>query len=266
MIKVIRMCRRTFTFIRRKLKMTPHNTQILKGARSLGAVIGISFLALTACAQMTQPTATAKPAKAYVGVFKDNVVAVVDTQTNSVLRTIPIPAGPHGLVVTPDGRKVYVSSDGASTVTVIDTATDSVATTIEVGSTPHGLAISRDGGKVLVAGFGANQSMIIDTATDRIVGRVPVPQPHNSAISPDGRTAYVGSQQQGDTSLIILDLVRRTQIGKIPLDRTPRALDLSPDGKQLYFTVAGANAVQVLDTASNRVVGQIPVGASPHHP
>src|SRR5215831_13190988 len=140
--------------------MTPHNIQIIKGARSLGALMGISFLALTACGQMAQPGAgaTAKPAKAYVGVFKDNVVAVVDTQTNSVLRAIPIPAGPHGLVVTPDGRKVYVSSDGASTVTVIDTATDSVATTIEVGSTPHGLAISRDGGKVLVAGFGANQS------------------------------------------------------------------------------------------------------------
>src|SRR5262249_35815736 len=194
-------CAEELLLIRRKYKMTPHNIQIIKGARSLGALMGISVLALTACGQMAQPAATAKPAKAYVGVFKDNVVAVVDTQTNSVLRTIPIPAGPHGLVVTPDGRKVYVSSDGASTVTVIDTATDTVATTIEVGSTPHGLAISRDGSKVLVAGFGANQSMIIDTATDRIVGRVPVAQPHNSAISPDGRTAYVGSQQQGATAL-----------------------------------------------------------------
>src|SRR5262245_65463049 len=105
MIKVIRICRRIF--IRRKLKMTLHNTQILKGARSLGAVIGISFLALTACAQMTQPTATAKPAKAYVGVFKDNVVAVVVTQTNSVLRTIQITAGLPSLVVTHDVRMVY---------------------------------------------------------------------------------------------------------------------------------------------------------------
>ena len=35
-----------------------------------------------------------------------------------VLRTVTVPKGPHGLVVTPDGRKVYVSSDGASTVSV----------------------------------------------------------------------------------------------------------------------------------------------------
>ena len=119
---------------------------------------------------------------------------------------------------------------------------------------------------LLVSGFGTNQSIIIDTATDRIVGRVPVPQPHNSAIGPNGRTAYVGSQQQGATALVILDLVNKVEIGRVPLEKTPRALDVSPDGKWVYFTVAGADAVQVLDTATNKIVGQIPVGASPHYP
>src|SRR5881409_828838 len=80
--------------------------------------------------------------KVYVGLFKDDAVAVVDTAQNKVLSTISVPKGPHGLVVTPDGRKVYVSSDGASTVSVIDTATDRVVSTIEVGPTPHGLAIA----------------------------------------------------------------------------------------------------------------------------
>jgi YVTN family beta-propeller protein len=42
--------------------------------------------------------------------------------------------------------------------------------------------------------------------------------------------------------------------------------DLSPDGTRLYVTLAGVDAVQVLDTTSNRILSQIPVGASPHHP
>ena len=88
--------------------------------------------------------ATTAP-KAYIGLFKDNAVAVFDTASNSVMKTIPIPAGPHGLVVTPDGRWVYASSDGDSVVSVIDTRTDQVAATIEVGQTPHGLAITPDG-------------------------------------------------------------------------------------------------------------------------
>src|SRR5213078_4950225 len=79
--------------------------------------------------------------KAYVGLFKDDAVAVVDTAQNKVLSTISVPKGPHGLVVTPDGHKVYVSSDGASTVSVIDTARDRVVTSIDVGANPHGLAV-----------------------------------------------------------------------------------------------------------------------------
>jgi YVTN family beta-propeller protein len=203
--------------------------------------------------------------KAYVGLFKDNTIAVLDTGTNRVQGTIPVPQGPHGIVITPDGRKVYVSSDGASTVSVIDTQTDKIIRSIEVGTNPHGLAISPNGHQVLVGGFGTNQVLLIDTSTDQIVGRLPVPMPHNSALSPDGRMAYVGSQQQGVTAVVILDLLQGTQVGTVPLEKTPRGLTLSPDAKQLYVTVAGADAVQVVDLISQRVVGQIPVGASPHH-
>jgi YVTN family beta-propeller protein len=217
-----------------------------------------------AAAAMSSSNQTAP--KAYVGLFRDNAVAVLDTATNMVVKTIPVPPGPHGLVVTPDGRKVYVSSEGASTVSVIDAVTDSVVNSIDVGATPHGLAITPDGRQILVSAFGTNRAVIIDATRDQIVGQVPVPQPHNSAITPDGRTAYVASQEQGATALVILNLETRTRVGVVPLDKTPRALNFSPDGKWLYVTVAGDDAVQVLDPASNRITTRIPVGASPHHP
>ena len=67
----------------------------------------------------TGPGAAAAAPKAYGGLFKDDAIAVIDTAKNKVVGTIPVPKGPHGLVITPDGRKVYVSSDGASTVSVI---------------------------------------------------------------------------------------------------------------------------------------------------
>ena len=243
-----------------------HSTRSRKGFPGLPALTGAILLALTACTRMVYPASATQPVKAYVGLFKDNAVAVLDVGSNRVLRTIPIPPGPHGLVVTRDGRKVYVSSDGASTVSVIDTATDQITKSIEVGPTPHGLALSPDGRQVLVAAFGTNRALLIDTATDRVIGEVLVPQPHNSAITSDGRTAYVASQQQGSTALVILDLVNKVQAGRVPLEKTPRALDISPDGKWVYFTVAGTDAVQVLDRTTNRVVAEIPVGASPHHP
>ncbi len=204
--------------------------------------------------------------KAYVGLFKDNAVAVIDTDSDRVLTRISVPTGPHGLVVTPDGRWVFVSSDGDSKVSVIDTASDSLVASIEVGPAPHGLAITPDGRLVLAAVFGASAVAFIDTASREVVARLPAGNPHNIALSADGRTAYVAVQKPGAAGLAVLDVPGREQVGFLPLDKTPRALSLSPDGKSLYFTLAGSDAVQVLDTARGVVVSQIPVGASPHLP
>ena len=114
--------------------------------------VGAGLAALALLAALGGPgTARAAGPKVYVGLFKDDAVAVIDTAQNRVVSTVAVPKGPHGLVITPDGRKVYVSSDGASTVSVIDTATDKVAASIDVGVNPHGLAMSRDGRRVLVS-------------------------------------------------------------------------------------------------------------------
>src|SRR5437879_12190850 len=118
--------------------------------------------------------AAAGAPKAYVGLFKDDAVAVIDTAQNKVLSTIAVPKGPHGLVVTPDGRKVYVSSDGASTVSVIDTAADRVVASIDVGANPHGLSVSGDGSRVVVSGWGSNRGRTSDARSGRERGQVAV--------------------------------------------------------------------------------------------
>ncbi|MBA3875143.1 MAG: hypothetical protein H0X30_38960, partial [Anaerolineae bacterium] len=61
------------------------------------SVLLLVVLALALLAWVQSPIHAQAPApKAYVGIFKDNVVAVIDTSTNKVLSNIPIPAGPHG--------------------------------------------------------------------------------------------------------------------------------------------------------------------------
>jgi DNA-binding beta-propeller fold protein YncE len=69
---------------------------------------------------------TASP-KAYIHLFGDNAIAVLDTAANLSAKTIPIPTDPHGLVITPDNNWVYASSDSDSVVTVISTAIPALA-------------------------------------------------------------------------------------------------------------------------------------------
>src|SRR5262245_42726841 len=100
----------------------------IKGIRKL---YYLTYLTLMAILLAALP-ALAQGAKAYVGNFKDNTVSVIDVEGKRVTANIPVPPGPHGIVITPDNRWVYVASDGASTVSVIDTATDKLVENIEV--------------------------------------------------------------------------------------------------------------------------------------
>jgi YVTN family beta-propeller protein len=64
---------------------------------------------------------------------------------------------------------------------------------------------------------------------------------------------------------VVIDLTGRSVARTIPLDKPPRDLEFGQDGKSVYFTKAGVNAVEVLDPASDKVVAEIPTGASPHY-
>lgn len=233
----------------------------IRGVRKLCSV---TFLILAPVLLAVIPARAAGP-KAYVGNFKDNTVSVIDIAEKRVLSTVPIPPGPHGIVITPDNRWVYVASDGASTVSVIDTTTDKLIENIEVGKNPHGLAVTPDGKFVLVAVYDTDSVAFIDTANRKVVGTVPVGKPHNIAVHPKGAVAYVGSQTPGSFSLAIIDLQGRTVKGTVPLDKTPRGLEFGPNGKNLYITEAGVDSVVVVDPAVNKIATQIPVGVSPHY-
>jgi YVTN family beta-propeller protein len=202
---------------------------------------------------------------AYVGNFKDNTVSVIDTASDSVVATIPVAAGPHGMAITQDGRWLYVCSDGASVLNVIDTTLNQVTRTIEVGRSPHGVALTPDGRTLLAAINGEDRIAFIDLAKQAVVATVSVPKPHTIAIRPDGKIAYVSSQAPNQFALVVIDLPGRSTARIIPLDKPPRDLEFGQDGKAVYFTKAGVNAVQVLDPASDKVVAEIPTGVSPHY-
>ncbi|WP_260397188.1 plastocyanin/azurin family copper-binding protein [Variovorax sp. KBW07] len=220
----------------------------------------IALAALSAFAA----TASAAGPKAYVGNFKDSTVSVIDTGSEAVIATVPVAAGPDGIVVSANGRDVYVSGSSASAVSQIDTASDRVARSIDVGKGPQGLALTPDGKWLLVAVNGDDRMAFIDTATHAVSASVPVPKPHTIAVQPDGRLAYVASQEPGHFALVVIDLAARKVVTELPLDKAPRDLEFGPDGKALYLTLAGVPAVQVLDAATNQWGKAIPTGVSPH--
>jgi len=94
-------------------------------------------------------------------------------QKRSFLK-ITVEDNPWGIVISPDGTKVYVTNYGSNTVSVLSTATNSIVATINVGVSPKGVTFFPDGTKVYVTNFGSNTVSVIDTATNTVTATVNV--------------------------------------------------------------------------------------------
>jgi YVTN family beta-propeller protein len=230
--------------------------------RSTPILVGVNVqVRTTTDAQVAQAPPVASGPKAYIGLFGDSAIAVFDVNAKKVLKTIPVTA-PDGLIITPDGKKVYVSSSDTGTVKVISTADDSLTTSVAVGPKPAGLAITPDGRSVVVAVGGADEAVVIDVASDTVTRHVPVGQAHASCISKDGHYAYVGSQVIASPGVVVVDLSGSEAPRTISVDKAPRMLACETD--RIYFTAIGLDSVEVLDPATGKLDAPIPTGGSPH--
>lgn len=66
--------------------------------------------------------------------LKNSKVAVLDLTSNSLSTSIPVPAGPEGIISV--GEKVFVANSSTDTITVIDTNTDEIIHKIKTPSSP----------------------------------------------------------------------------------------------------------------------------------
>jgi len=130
------------------------------------------------------------------------VVAVIDTMTNTVVATVPLPYPVAGTVaVSPNGLRLYATSNSpctsspcyvTGTLSIIDTATNTVTANVPLGTGAGSVAASPDGKHVYVNG----NSIIykINVTSDTVTPAIPVTSGNvttvSMAISPDGNRLY----------------------------------------------------------------------------
>lgn len=112
-------------------------------------------------------------------------ISVIDTKSDTVVRTIPIAAKlANRLKFADDGSRVVVSDPGTNQVFILTGDTGEVVKVVSTAEGPSGLLFSRDGKRLFVACAYAAKVQIIDTATWTIAGEVAM------GTEPDGM-AYV---------------------------------------------------------------------------
>ncbi len=112
---------------------------------------------------------------------------------------------------------------------------------------------------VLVLEKEQNTLVIVDPASLTIVARVPVGNdPHEVAVSDDGRTAYISNYGGGrgsgaGSTIAVVDLVGQKPLAPIELGALKAPHGLTFAGGKLYFTAEGAKVVGRYDPATQKI-------------
>jgi YVTN family beta-propeller protein len=223
----------------------------------------------------------------------ENLVHIYDVAGNQLTEVgqIPAPWFPAGMAYghTPIGDRIYVANNLAGpagtdnppggTVTVIDPAQNTTSL-IDLGIRRQPLAVTfeRRGLKAYVTNWVGRSVSVIDTARQqkkRDILLSPLSNPfqadHPDAIvaNPARDQVYVANANSDTVSVIdtvhdrLAATLRVGLTGKGPTGATPTGLAVSPNGRTLYVSLGGENAVEVIDVPSRKRLGLIPTAWYP---
>ena len=80
----------------------------------------------------------------------------------------------NGILVRPDGGRVFATSGGDGTLQAIDPATNTIVSATPIGKRPWNMAITPDGKRVYVACGRSNAVAVVDAQTNQKLGEVAV--------------------------------------------------------------------------------------------
>jgi YVTN family beta-propeller protein len=203
----------------------------------------------------------------------DSRIAVIDTASLRVVRTIPVPQSyyeaPADMAIDEPLGRVFVVNSGddvhAGTVTVLDATSGARLQTVTVGTLPTGIAVDPQTGRIFVANSGHlsihGSISILDAARGTVLRTVPVGIFPFVAVD-DRRGRVFVSHTTGVTMLDATTgvVLRRILKKGAPDEDTTLAVD-SRSGHIVVAPTAG-NSVRLVDPASGRVMRTITVGGA----
>jgi YVTN family beta-propeller protein len=203
---------------------------------------------------------------AYVSDQFDGSVSVLNLTSNTLSTTIPAINHPDGLVVSPDGTKVYVAENGftsGTTVAVISTVSNTVVDRITVGYSPSGITITPNGAFVYV-GSPASTISVISTATDTVTATITEPWqscPQALIASPDGSKVYSADGGCASKNTVtVISTASNTISKEITVGNQPWNLGISADSSTVWVSsVGGGNAVYPITIATDTLGSPISV-------
>ena len=202
-------------------------------------ILLLAMLLTPACTRDPEPPAPPASYRVYVTNEASGDLSIIDPVARAVVGRVPLGKRPRGIIASPDQRLLYIALSGSpvagpgvdeSSLPAADKAADGIAV-FDIAS-----------GKVLRVLRG-------------------ISDPEQIAVSPDGATLYVASEDTGRVMFMNAKngFIRATLV----VGGEPEGLAASPDGKLVYATSEEDSTIAVIDAVQPQVLSRVTVGKRP---
>ena len=200
---------------------------------------------------------------------------MINTTSNAVKQTIPVGGRDiYGGDLSSSGI-IYVANSDSNTVFVINTTTNIVTENIPVGEFPLYIYGDPDLDAIYVINAGSDIVSVINTTSNIVTENIPVGEfPLYIYGDPDLDAIYVANSDSNTVSVINTTsniVTENIPVGESPMyiyGDPPPALDAiyeDPDLGAIYVANSHSNTVSVINTTTNILTENIPVGEFPSY-
>lgn len=209
---------------------------------------------------------TADGKEVWVVVRGEDYISVIDPTTYKETRRIQTSLGPGMVIFPPDGKLAFVVSSFTPKLDVIDVKTHKIVKQIDVVSpfSPF-LQITPDGSEIWMTHKDVGKITRVNTQSLEVVGVMDAGfiTNHIAFAKVAGKTyAYVTVGGENAVKVFSTDHPAKL-VTTIPTGALPHGIWTSDDGTRVYAGLENGDAVDVIDTATNKVVARVPVGQAP---
>lgn len=232
------------------------------------SLLAFAAIAIAACAAWPQDK------KGVLVVLNKNeaTMSIIDPVTMKVTAKVPTGDGPHEVVLSPDGNTAYVANYGAQTAgssfSIIDirTAKEIRRADLTPLIRPHGIQLI--GTKLYFTAEASRAIARYDTVTNKVdwimgSGQNGTHMVVGTADQKKFYTANIGSDTVTAFEVPPIPQGRRP-ITHIPVGRQPEAIDLSPDGKEVWIGLNVEEQLEIVDVVGYKSVMKIDTKARPY--
>lgn len=224
---------------------------------------------------VTQPVLAQVAKPVLVALNKSEAtMSIIDPVTMKAIAKVPTGDGPHEVVLSADGRTAYVANYGAQTpgssLSIIDVVTAKEIRRVDLLPLirPHGIQLI--GGKLYFTAEASRAIARFDPATNKVDWFMGSGQngTHMIAGTADQKKFY--TTNIGSDSITAFEFTNvppapgPSKITHIPVGKQPEAIDLSPDGKEVWTGLNAEGMVEIVDTAAYKPVAKINIGGRPY--